>query len=95
MATDDLDQKVRAICIDARKASRKIGPRDREVKDAALEAIAANRTANYQPWWAARAHILRRLGRQPEARAAFERAASLTEDPAVRAHLLELAARPG
>jgi glutamate-5-semialdehyde dehydrogenase len=42
MATDDLDQKVRAICIDARKASRKIGPRDREVKDAALEAIAAN-----------------------------------------------------
>jgi len=42
MATDDLDQKVRAICIDARKASRKIGPRARDVKDAALEAIAAH-----------------------------------------------------
>ena len=42
MATDDLDQKVRAICIDARKASRKIGPRNRDVKDAALEAVARN-----------------------------------------------------
>src|SRR4051812_29436097 len=42
MATDDLDQKVRAICIDARKASRQIGPRDRAVKDAALEAVARN-----------------------------------------------------
>ena len=40
MATDDLDAKVRAICIDARKASRKVGPKSREVKDAALEAVA-------------------------------------------------------
>jgi predicted RNA polymerase sigma factor len=56
---------------------------------AALDAIAASRTANYQPWWAARAHVLRRLGRKAEARAAFERAASLTDDPALRAHLLE------
>lgn len=39
---DDLDQKVRAICIAARKASRKIGPKGRDVKDAALEAIAKN-----------------------------------------------------
>ncbi|MDB5218319.1 MAG: Gamma-glutamyl phosphate reductase [Myxococcaceae bacterium] len=42
MATDDLDAKVRAICIDARKASRKVGPKGRDVKDAALEAIAKN-----------------------------------------------------
>jgi glutamate-5-semialdehyde dehydrogenase len=46
MATDtktaELEAKVRAICIDARKASRKIGPRPRDVKDAALEAIARN-----------------------------------------------------
>ena len=40
MDTDDLDAKVRAICIDARKASRKVGPKSREVKDAALEAVA-------------------------------------------------------
>ena len=59
---------------------------------AALEAISPSRTANYQPWWAARAHLLRRLGRKAEARDAFERAASLTDDSALRAHLLENAA---
>lgn len=60
---------------------------------AALEAISGNRTADYQPWWAARAHVLRLLGRQAEARVAFERAASLTDDSALRAYLLGQAAR--
>ncbi|MBI2517504.1 MAG: RNA polymerase subunit sigma-70 [Opitutae bacterium] len=60
---------------------------------AALEAMAVSRTANYQPWWAARAHLLRRLGRQAEARDAFERAASLTDDAALRTYLLAQAAR--
>lgn len=55
---------------------------------AALEAIPADRAANYQPWWAARAHLMRRLGRAAEARTAYERAASLTDDPALRRHLL-------
>ena len=55
---------------------------------AALDAISLDRTANYQPWWATRAHLLRRLGREPEARQAFERAASLTDDPALRTYLL-------
>ena len=59
---------------------------------AALEAMPAGRTAHYQPWWAARAHLLRRLGRTTEARAAFERAASLTDDPALRTYLLARAA---
>jgi glutamate-5-semialdehyde dehydrogenase len=45
MATDDLDAKVRAICIDARKASRKVGPKGRDVKDAALEAVARHLAA--------------------------------------------------
>jgi RNA polymerase sigma-70 factor (ECF subfamily) len=56
---------------------------------AALETLPAKRTQNYQPWWAARAHVLRRLGRLPEARAAFQRSASLTEDAALREYLLE------
>jgi len=60
---------------------------------AALDAIAGSRTANYQPWWAARAHLLRRLGRPTEAHDAFERAASLTDDPALRSYLLGQAAR--
>lgn len=54
---------------------------------AALDAIASDRTGNYQPWWAARAHLLRKLGREAEARPAFERAASLTDDAALRAYL--------
>jgi len=58
----------------------------------ALEAISPNRTANYQPWWAARAHVLLRLGRNAEASDAFRHAAALTDDPALRAYLLERAA---
>ena len=38
--TESIDDKVRAICTDARKAARKVGPKGRDVKDAALEAIA-------------------------------------------------------
>ncbi len=55
----------------------------------ALDAISDSRTADYQPWWAARGHLLRQLGRTADAHAAFRRAASLTEDPALRAYLLE------
>jgi len=59
----------------------------------ALDTLPADRTVNYQPWWAARAHLLRRLDRCAEARPVFERAASLTDDPALRAYLLDQAAR--
>lgn len=57
-----------------------------------LEAISSDRTANYQPWWAARAHVLQKMKRQSDARSAFERAASLTDDPALRTYLLKRAA---
>ncbi len=52
-----------------------------------LAALPAERVAGYQPYWAVRAHLLRRCG-SDEAKAAYERAAGLTEDPAVRAYLL-------
>ena len=58
---------------------------------AALNAVPVNSRFNYQPWSAAHAHILRRLGHTAEARAAFERAASLTDDPALRCYLLKQA----
>ena len=58
---------------------------------AALEAIPANRTADYQPYWAARGHVLRLLNRRDEARKAFTRAASLTDDPALRDYLFKRA----
>lgn len=57
---------------------------------AALDEISANRVANYQPNWAARGHLLRLLSRENEAQNAFTRAASLTDDPAMRRYLLEL-----
>lgn len=42
----------------------------------------------YQPYHATRAHLLRALGREAEARAAYDRAIGLTEEPAVRGFLL-------
>jgi RNA polymerase sigma-70 factor (ECF subfamily) len=59
---------------------------------AALAAIPASRIADYQPWWAARGHLLHLAGHTAEAREAFTRAASLTEDAAQRSYLLGRAA---
>jgi RNA polymerase sigma-70 factor (ECF subfamily) len=43
---------------------------------------------SYQPAWAVRAQALAALGRNAEAAECHARAAGLTEDPAVREHLL-------
>jgi RNA polymerase sigma-70 factor, ECF subfamily len=56
---------------------------------AALQQIPPDRTATYQPYWAARGHLLRLLNRKNEAQEAFNRAASLTDDPALREYLLQ------
>lgn len=45
------------------------------------------RAASYQPWWAVRAHALRKAGDEPGAAAAFDRAIALTADPAARLFL--------
>jgi RNA polymerase sigma-70 factor (ECF subfamily) len=55
---------------------------------AILEAIAADRVADHLPYWAARAHLLSSLDRRDAAIAAYDRAAGLAEDAAVRAFLL-------
>ena len=59
---------------------------------AALEEIPASRVANYQPFWAARGHLLQLLNRKDEALKAFTRAASLTDDPALREYLFRRSA---
>jgi len=56
---------------------------------AALEEIPAERVASYQPYWAARGHLLQLLNRKDEARQALVRAASLTDDPALRDYLFK------
>jgi predicted RNA polymerase sigma factor len=55
---------------------------------ARLEGIDAAVVKSYQPYWAVRAHLLRRLGHSRGARDAFDRAIGLTEDAAVRTFLL-------
>lgn len=59
---------------------------------AALEAIPASRIVSYQPYWAARGHLLQLLNRQEEAQQAFIRAAGLTEDIALREYLFKRSA---
>jgi predicted RNA polymerase sigma factor len=54
----------------------------------ALAAIPPEAVATYQPYWALRAHLLRRLGRPPEAREAYVRAIGLSENAAVREFLV-------
>jgi RNA polymerase sigma-70 factor (ECF subfamily) len=43
----------------------------------------------YQPFWALRAHLLARADRSDEAALAYDRAMGLSDDPAVRAFLLQ------
>jgi predicted RNA polymerase sigma factor len=59
---------------------------------AALDEIPSERIANYQPYWAARGHLLHLLNRKDEAQEAYTRAASLTDDSALRAYLLRRSA---
>jgi RNA polymerase sigma-70 factor (ECF subfamily) len=54
----------------------------------ALDEMPAERALNYQPYWAARSHLLRQIDGQAQAALhARQKAIGLTEDPAVRAHL--------
>jgi len=51
------------------------------------EAAADGRLESYQPYWAARADLLARLGAADEALAAYQLAIGLEPDPAVRRFL--------
>jgi len=55
----------------------------------ALDALPGSSVLNYQPFWAARGHVMELLKRKDEARQAFRRAASLTDDPALRDYLFK------
>lgn len=59
----------------------------------ALEAVGADwRVNSYQPYWAVRATLLARAGKNRQAREAYEIAIGLERDPAVRAYLQQLCA---
>lgn len=59
----------------------------------ALDAIAAAEVASYQPFWAARAHMLGGSGDAEAARQAYARAGGLSASPAVRDYLNAAVAR--
>lgn len=61
----------------------------------ALDAIDKTQVASYQPYWAARAHMLGTSGQADAAREAYARAGGLTAQPAVRDHLARASARLG
>jgi predicted RNA polymerase sigma factor len=56
---------------------------------ALLEELEPDRVAPYQPYWAVRAHLLKLLKRDDEARRAYDNAIGLAEDEAVRRFLLQ------
>ena len=55
---------------------------------ALLERLPTATVAHYQPYWALKAHLLKRSGQAAEAKAAYTRAIGLVEDPAIRQFLL-------
>jgi RNA polymerase sigma-70 factor (ECF subfamily) len=57
----------------------------------ALEEIPASRVRDYQPYWAARGHLLQLVNENNEAQQAFTRAASLTDDPTLREYIFKRA----
>lgn len=54
---------------------------------AALDELPLDRCRNYQPYWATRAHLLKRSGHMTEATVCFTTAIGMTEDPRVRDYL--------
>ncbi|MDP3321394.1 MAG: RNA polymerase subunit sigma-70, partial [Bosea sp. (in: a-proteobacteria)] len=60
---------------------------------AALAALPAGDVLSYQPFWALKAHLLRRSGQDEAAREAYGRAIGLSSDPAVRNFLMQASQR--
>lgn len=57
----------------------------------AMDQLPTERVRAYQPYWAARVHLLKRIDGQAQAVLdALQKAVGLTEDPAVRAYLLDI-----
>lgn len=60
----------------------------------ALAELPAGDVMSYQPFWALKAHLLRRSGQDEAARDAYARAIGLTSDPAIRDFLMSASQRP-
>lgn len=58
-----------------------------------LEALPVNIVKNHQPYWAIKAHLLKRIGYRAAAQQAYSQAIGLTENAAVRAFLVAQSAK--
>ncbi len=85
---DGLAQITPSVGAEVARAAALCEAGDAHAALAALDAIEVRAAAGYQPWWATRAHVLLALGSPADVALALTRAAGLTEDAAVRAHLL-------
>ena len=61
----------------------------------ALDGIPTDKTVNYQPYWAARGHLLHLMKQDDEARRCWQRAIGLTDDPLLREYLVQRAGECG
>ena len=59
----------------------------------ALDAMAPDAVAVYQPYWALRGQLLKKLGRNTQALDAYDRAIGLSEEAAVREFLMTRSAQ--
>ena len=85
---DGLFAHTNSIVVAVNRAVALAELRGSDVGVAALDALESdNRLADYQPYWAARAALLVRAGRRPEAARAYQRAIGLETDAAVRGWL--------
>ena len=84
-ALDGLLAHTKSIVVAVNRAVALGELRGSDVGVAALNVLEAdNRLADYQPYWAARAALLARAGRRPEAARAYQRAIGLESDADVR-----------
>src|SRR5262249_22620712 len=66
--------------------------RGAEAGPGALPTLVPDAVAAYQPYWALRAQLLKKLGRAEQARDAYDRAIGLSEEAAVREFLMDRSA---
>ncbi len=84
---DLLESQVPSIGVRVARAAMLLEAGDLDAAANALDAVAGDRVAAYQPYWVARGMLAAKVGNPDEAAAAQDRAIALTRDPAVRAWL--------
>ncbi len=81
------DQLLNIAYTPIAELNRAVALAEIEGPDAALDIVEQLELDHYQPWHATRADLLRRTGRTTEAKAAYQRAIELTDNPGEQQYL--------